>query len=221
MAIFSLEMSDISLANRLILSECDVDPERFKSGYMTNEEINKVETAVNELWRLPIYVDDNPCVTMDYIRSRCKILKKQGKCGIIMADYLQLAESGEREGNREREVAKMSRTAKITAKELKVPFLLLSQLNRGNEARPDKKPLLSDLRESGAIEQDADIVMFIHRPEYYKIEVKDKNGNVERNYGELIVAKNRDGATGLVKFKHNDGMTKFYDYGSCDKDMPF
>lgn len=220
-AIFSLEMSDISLANRLILSECDVDPERFKSGYMTNEEINKVETAVNELWRLPIYVDDNPCVTMDYIRSRCKILKKQGKCGIIMADYLQLAESGEREGSREREVAKMSRTAKITAKELKVPFLLLSQLNRGNEARPDKKPLLSDLRESGAIEQDADIVMFIHRPEYYKIEVKDKNGNVERNYGELIVAKNRDGATGLVKFKHNDGMTKFYDYGSCDKDMPF
>ena len=214
-------MSDISLANRLILSECEVDPDRFKSGYMTNEETKKIEMAVNTLWNLPIYIDDNPCVTMDYIRSRCKILNKQGKCGIIMADYLQLTESSEREGNREREVAKMSRTAKITAKELKIPFLLLSQLNRGNESRLDKKPLLSDLRESGAIEQDADIVMFIHRPEYYNIEVKDKFGNIEHNYGELIIAKNRDGATGMVKFKHNDGMTKFYDYGNNDQEIPF
>jgi replicative DNA helicase len=212
-AIFSLEMSDISLANRLLLSECDVDPEHFKSGYLTNEEVKQIEQAAGSLWKLPIYVDDNPCVSMDYIRSKSRLLNKQGKCNMIIADYLQLA-SGEREknGNREQEVAQMSRTAKITAKELNIPFILLSQLNRGNESRPDKKPLLSDLRESGAIEQDADIVCFIHRPEYYGIPVTDKNGNAETNYGEIIIAKHRNGATGTVKFKHNDGMTQFFDY---------
>lgn len=211
-AIFSLEMSDISLANRLLLSECDVDPEKFKSGYMTNEEINKIERAAGDLWNLPIYVDDNPCVSMDYIRSKSRLLHKQGRCDMIIADYLQLATGDNSKGNREQEVAQMSRIAKITAKELKVPFLLLSQLNRANETRPDKKPLLSDLRESGAIEQDADMVCFIHRPEYYNMPVTDKHGNTEVNYGELIIAKHRSGATGLVKFKHNVGITQFFDY---------
>jgi len=213
-AIFSLEMSDISLANRLLLSECDVDPEKFKSGYLTNEEINKIERAAGELWNLPIYVDDNPCVSMDYIRSKSRLLNKQGKCNMIIADYLQLATGDNNKGNREREVAQMSRTAKIIAKELKIPFLLLSQLNRANESRPDKKPLLSDLRESGAIEQDADMVCFIHRPAEYKITVTNKLGIEEKNYGEFIIAKFRNGPTGLVKFKHNDGMTQFFDYAT-------
>lgn len=219
-AIFSMEMSDVSLANRLILSEANVDPERFKSGYLTNEEIKSIEQATGYIWKLPIYVDDNPCASMPYIRAKCRILSKQGKCGMIIGDYLQLTESDGDSGNREQEVAKMSRTAKKIAKELEVPFLLLSQLNRGNETRQDKKPLLSDLRESGAIEQDADMVIFIHRPEYYGIEVTDKQGCKESNYGELIVAKHRNGATGLVKFKHNVGMTKFYDYNSQNVNHP-
>ncbi|WP_062184312.1 replicative DNA helicase [Dysgonomonas macrotermitis] len=211
-AFFSLEMSDVSLANRLILSEANVDPEKFKSGYLSNEEIDLIEKSAGTLWKLPIYVDDNPCASMGYIRAKCRLLKKKGQLGLIVGDYLQLAENDEESGSREQEVAKMSRTAKKIAKELEVPFILLSQLNRGNESRSDKKPLLSDLRESGAIEQDADMVIFIHRPEYYGIEVTDKNGVKESNYGELIIAKHRNGATGTVKFKHNIGMTKFFDY---------
>lgn len=211
-AIFSLEMSDVSLANRLILSEANVDPDKFKSGYLSNEEIDSIEKSAGMLWDLPIYVDDNPSASMGYIRAKCRLLKKKKQLGLIIGDYLQLAENDEESGSREQEVAKMSRTAKKIAKELEVPFILLSQLNRGNESRADKKPLLSDLRESGAIEQDADMVIFIHRPEYYGIEVTDKNGVKESNYGELIIAKHRNGATGTVKFKHNIGMTKFYDY---------
>lgn len=213
-AFFSLEMSDVSLANRLILSEAKVDPENFKSGYMTNEEIDLIEKAIGSLWSLPIYVDDNPCASMGYIRARCRVLKKQGKLGLIIGDYLQLAENDEESGSREQEVAKMSRTAKKIAKELEVPFILLSQLNRGNESRADKKPLLSDLRESGAIEQDADMVIFNHRPEYYDIKVTDKNGVEESNYGELIIAKHRNGATGTVKYKHSEGMAQFFDYNT-------
>ena len=213
-AFFSLEMSDVSLANRLILSEAKVDPENFKSGYMTNEEIDLIEKAIGALWSLPIYVDDNPCASMGYIRAKCRVLKKQGKLGLIIGDYLQLAENDEESGSREQEVAKMSRTAKKIAKELEVPFIFLSQLNRGNEGRQDKKPLLSDLRESGAIEQDADMVIFNHRPEYYDIKVTDKNGVEESNYGELIIAKHRNGATGTVKYKHSEGMAQFFDYNT-------
>ncbi|MCD8041501.1 MAG: replicative DNA helicase [Tannerellaceae bacterium] len=212
-AIFSLEMSEISLANRLILSECNVDAEKFKSGYLTNEEVKQIEAGIAQLYNLPVYVDDNPTVTMSYIRHRCKLLKKQNKCGLILVDYLQLAGADSKENNREQEVAKMSRMAKITAKELDVPYILLSQLNRANETRADKKPLMSDLRESGAIEQDADIVCFIHRPQYYGIKVYNETTRQEEtNYGELIIAKHRNGATGTVKFKHNNAMTKFYDY---------
>ncbi|GAB6121110.1 replicative DNA helicase [Dysgonomonas termitidis] len=214
-AFFSLEMSDVSLANRLILSEAKVDPENFKSGYMTNGEVDLIEKAIGALWSLPIYVDDNPCASMGYIRAKCRVLKKQGKLGLIIGDYLQLAENDEESGSREQEVAKMSRTAKKIAKELEVPFILLSQLNRGNESRADKKPLLSDLRESGAIEQDADIVIFNHRPEYYDMKVTDENGMEESNYGELIVAKHRNGATGTVKYKHSEGMAQFFDYNTA------
>lgn len=213
-AFFSLEMSDVSLANRLILSEANVDPDNFKSGYMTNEEVDLIEKAIGLLWSLPIYVDDNPCASMGYIRARCRVLKKQGKLGMIIGDYIQLAENDEESGSREQEVAKMSRTAKKIAKEFEVPFIFLSQLNRGNEARSDKKPLLSDLRESGAIEQDADIVIFNHRPAYYDTEVKNKFGNSEVNYGELIIAKHRNGATGMIKYKHSDGMAQFFDYNT-------
>lgn len=211
-AIFSLEMSGVSLIDRLILSECDVEPDRYKSGYLSNDEINKIEEAKGSLCSLPIYVDDNPCVSMGYIRNRSTLMHRKGQCGLIIVDYLQLGVEDEKERNREREVAKMSRMAKVTAKELSVPYILLSQLNRDCEKRPNKKPMLADLRESGAIEQDADVVAFIHRPGYYGLQVTNKDGEEEHNYGEFIIAKNRNGRTGLVKFRHNDSMTKFYDY---------
>lgn len=210
--LFSLEMSDVSLVNRMILSIADVDSDRFKSGYISNEEYARIQEAMRELSKLPIYIDDNPSASMGYIRAKCRILKKQGKCGMVYVDYLQLSEGDDKSGSREQEVSKMSRMAKKIARELEVPFMLLSQLNRAVEQRTDKRPIMADLRESGSIEQDADMVIFIHRPGYYGVETKDKYGNVETNYGELIIAKFRNGAVGTEKFKHNDNLTRFFDY---------
>lgn len=219
--LYSLEMSDISLANRMILSECNIDDYRFKSGNLSQSELNEIEEAVGRIYNLPIYIDDNASVSMSYIRAKSRVLKKQGKCEFVIIDYLQLASDNKnKNSNREQEIAKMSREAKIIAKELDIPVILLSQLNRSVEARADKKPLLSDLRESGAIEQDADIVCFIHRPEYYGVEVQDKQGNIVRNFGELIIAKNRNGATGSVKFTHNGTLNKIFDYEEEHK-VPF
>lgn len=132
---------------------------------------------------------------------------------MVIIDYLQLiAESSNGQRNREQEISRMSREAKIIAKELNIPVILLSQLNREVDKRQDKKPILADLRESGAIEQDADMVIFVHRPEYYGISLKDSSGNEIENYGELIIAKHRNGAVGMVKFKHNGSLTKIFDY---------
>ncbi len=212
-AMFSLEMSDVSLANRLILSETNIDPDNFKLGRLSQDETIEAEKASGVLSQYPLYVDDNPAVSMSYIRSRCRLLHKQNKCSLVIIDYLQLtSETGEKNRNREQEVAQMSREAKVIAKELNLPVLLLSQLSRAIEARADKKPQLSDLRESGAIEQDADLVMFIHRPEYYGVSVTDSNGNAIQNYGELLIAKNRNGSTSTVKFTHNGSLTKIFSY---------
>ena len=205
-AVFSLEMSDVSLANRLILSETNINPDNFKLGKLTQEETIEVEKSLNRLREYPICIDDNASVNMSYIRSRCRLLKKRNKCEMVVIDYLQLTgETEQKNRSREQEVSKMSREAKIIAKELDIPVLLLSQLNREVENRKDKRPLLSDLRESGSIEQDADMVVFIHRPEYY-------SQDAEKNSGELIVAKYRNGATGILKFKHNGSLTKIFDY---------
>jgi replicative DNA helicase len=143
---------------------------------------------------------------MGYIHSRCRMLKKKGKCSMVIIDYLQLAgEKGDRNRNRENEVSQMSREAKLIARDLDVPVILLSQLSREVERRSNKVPVLADLRESGAIEQDADMVVFIHRPEYY-------DRNAEKGYGDLIVSKYRNGKTGIVKFKYNESLTRIYDY---------
>jgi replicative DNA helicase len=207
-AMFSLEMSDVSLGNRFLLSETDVNPNDFKLGKISQEDSAKIEKAVGKMYQYPIYIDSNASVTMSYIHSRCRLLKKRGKCEMIIIDYLQLAvEKGDKNRNRENEVSKMSREAKLIAKELDVPVILLSQLNRDVDKRSNKVPVLADLRESGAIEQDADMVIFIHRPEYY-----DKNS--KNGYGELIIAKYRNGYTGKVLFKYNESMTKIYDYDS-------
>ena len=146
---------------------------------------------------------------MSYIRATCRLYHRQNKCGMVIIDYLQLiTESSNGTRNREQEIARMSREAKIIAKELNVPVILLSQLNREVDKRQDKKPILADLRESGAIEQDADMVIFVHRPEYYGISVNDSSGHEIYNYGELIIAKHRNGSVGTVKFKHNGSLDR-------------
>jgi replicative DNA helicase len=205
-AMFSLEMSDVSLANRLLLSETDVNPDDFKLGKLSQQNTNDIEKAVERIHSYPLYVDSNAMVTMNYIYSRCQLLKKRGKCELVIIDYLQLAaERGDKNRNRENEVSQMSREAKLIAKELDVPVILLSQLNREVDKRKNKVPVLADLRESGAIEQDADMVIFIHRPEYY-------SDNSKKGYGELIIAKYRNGYTGTVPFKYNESLTKIYDF---------
>ena len=215
--IFSLEMSHVSLSDRLLLSECEVEVNRFRNGDLSGDDWRQLNEASAQLEKLPIHVDDNGVVSMRYIKTRCHILKKQGKCGLIMIDYLQLADTStkERNRNREQEIAQASRQAKIIAKELDVPVVLLSQLSRECEKRADKQPQLSDLRESGAIEQDADVVGFIFRPAYYGLDRIEtlKYGNISTSgLGIINIAKQRDGATGLVAFSHNPSMTKIGDF---------
>ncbi len=216
--IYSLEMADVSLADRLLLSETSIDPDRFRRGELESNEWKQLEEASAILQGLPIYIDDNPTVSMRYIKVRSKLMQKRGKCGMVIIDYLQLADTAtdRKNSNREQEIANASRQAKIIAKELGVPVILLSQLSRRVEERVDKMPLLSDLRESGAIEQDADVVGFIYRPAYYKQEtIKTlSQGEIStKGVGILSIAKQRDGATGMVLFSHNPSLTKLGDYG--------
>jgi len=211
--IFSLEMSKVNIYNRSVLSACNnLDPRKLKTGNLMND-LPSIDKSVGQLCKLPIYVDDNSDINMSYIRSASRLLHKKRQCGMVIIDYLQLiAPEKEKYGNREQEVSAMSRASKLLAKELNIPVILLSQLNREVERRQEKRPQLSDLRESGAIEQDADMVIFIHRPEYYKEVIHDSNGKPIENAGELIIAKNRNGATGNVRFKHNTTLSRIFDY---------
>ncbi len=213
--VFSLEMNASSLFERFIASESNVHPSKLRSGNINQVELQEIDKAIgNTLYSLPIEIDDNASVNMGYIRAMCRLYHRQSKCGMAIIDYLQLiTESLQGNRNREQEIARMSREAKMIAKELNIPVILLSQLNREVDKRQDKKPILADLRESGAIEQDADVVVFIHRPEYYGISLQDSSGHDITNYGELIIAKQRSGASGkTVKFKHNGTLTKIFDY---------
>jgi len=213
--LYSLEMSSLSLADRMLMSMGDFDIDAYKSGEF--EQWGELSNAQAQLSKLPIYIDDNAKVSMGYIRNHSRIMKQKGKCGIVFIDYLQLAEMGstEKNRNREQEVAQTTRQCKILAKELDVPVILLSQLSRQVEGRPDKRPMLSDLRESGAIEQDADMVMFIYRADYYGIpDITLYDGQVisSKGVGELIIAKQRDGAVGDVAFRHNESMTQITNF---------
>ena len=214
--IFSLEMDNQGLTNRLLLSECDINQYRFASGKLSDKEENSLSRAYERVYKMPINVDDTANISIQQIKTRSKNAKVKGQCGVILIDYLQLidARSHNKSYNREQEVSQMSRSAKILAKELDVPVILLSQLNRGLESRGDKMPLLSDLRESGAIEQDADMVIFIHRPEYYK-ETGAKKGS-----GILRLAKQRDGGTGDIAFRYNENLTQISGYGQ-NENLPF
>ena len=230
-AIFSLEMSADQLASRILSSITDTSGKKLRTGDLELSEFNRIAAAVREYQRLPLYIDDTPGITINTIRTRARRLKRTHGLGLIVIDYIQLisgSEGKKNEGNRVQEVSEISRGLKILAKELKVPVIALSQLNRGLEQREDKRPLMSDLRESGSIEQDADIVMFVFRENYYiqNAEPKRNMGETDehflkrteewqqknretQNIGEVIIGKHRHGSTGTVKLFWNGEYARF------------
>ena len=202
--IFNLEMSKSQVANRILCSEAMVDSNKIRTGKIEDSEWMKLANASGRLADAPIYIDDTPGISIMEIRARCRKLKLEKNIGLIVIDYLQLIQgSGKRNASREQEISEISRSLKILAKELEVPVIALSQLSRGAEKRDDKRPMLSDLRESGAIEQDADMVMFLYRDDYY-------NENSEKkNIAEVILAKHRGGSTGTIELYWMGNYTKF------------
>ncbi len=204
-AIFSLEMSKEQLINRMICSEALIDSNKLRTGDLNSGDWKKLIESVPILSKASIYIDDTASISVTELRSKCRKLKIEKGLDIIFIDYLQLMVSGSRSENRQQEVSEISRTLKAIARELNVPVVALSQLSRGVESRQDKRPMLSDLRESGAIEQDADIVSFLYRDEYYN------NDTEHKNIAELIIAKQRNGPTGTVKLTWLSKYTKFGD----------
>lgn len=209
---FSLEMSNVQLVNRLIVNVCQIKGESIKSGRLTQDEWDRLDIKIKELYDAPIYVDDTPSLSVFELRTKARRLVREHGVKILIIDYLQLMNaSGMSFGSREQEVSMISRSLKGLAKELNIPIIALSQLNRGVESRQGndgKRPQLADLRESGAIEQDADIVCFIHRPEYYRI-TEDDMGNSLIGVAEIIVAKHRNGPTGIANMRFDNEYARF------------
>ena len=215
--IFSLEMPAGQLAGRMLVGGAGVDSQAFRVGSVDTTGWSQLEQAGAELSAIPVYLNDRANITIGAIRSQCKAMHRRGRCGMVIIDYLQLLDTSTRNPNstREREIAAASRSAKLLAKELDVPVILLSQLSRKVEERTDKTPLLSDLRESGAIEQDADMVLFLDRPAMYgRTEIDaGRYGTISaEGVGLLHIAKNREGAMGCIVFRHNESMTRIADY---------
>jgi len=214
-AIFSLEMASLQLVNRLLSAEAELESEKIKKGNLADYEWQQLLTKTNRLSSAPIFIDDTPALSILELRAKCRRLKAEHGVQLIVIDYLQLMK-GEDGGNREQEIASISRALKGIAKELNVPVIALSQLSRGVETRGgDKRPQLSDLRESGSIEQDADIVMFLYRPEYYKI-TEFEDGSPSHGVAEVIIAKHRNGSLDSVRLKFIGKYTKFADYDAPD-----
>lgn len=203
-AIFSLEMSKEQLVQRMLCSEAEVDTQKLKTGNMQSTDWEKLTTAMNHFADAPLYIDDRPGATVMDVRAKCRRLAMEKKeIGLIVIDYLQLMEASGKE-DRTQQISGISRGLKGLARELNVPVIALSQLSRAVESRPDKRPMMSDLRESGAIEQDADIIMFIYRDEYY-----NKEDTENRGKAEVIVAKHRNGAVGSIDLLFQGAITKF------------
>ena len=211
-ALFSLEMSNVQLVNRLIVNVCEIPGEKIKSGRLESYEWEQLDFKIKELYDAPIFVDDTPSLSVFELRTKARRLVREHGIKCIIIDYLQLMNaSGMSFGSRQEEVSTISRSLKGLAKELNIPIIALSQLNRGVESREGeegKRPQLSDLRESGAIEQDADMVCFIHRPEYYKI-YTSQDGTDLRGMAEIIIAKHRNGAVGDVRLRFIGQYTRF------------
>jgi replicative DNA helicase len=236
-AFFSLEMSADQLATRILAEQSGISSEALRMGKISQQDFRNLARAAGELETLPLYIDDTPGLTIAALRTRARRMKRQRGIGLVVVDYLQLLQGTGRNGNdnRVQEISEISRGLKTLAKELGVPVLALSQLSRAVEQREDKRPQLSDLRESGSIEQDADIVLFIYREEYYVAAHEPKRPiegddakifesyeqwrrDMERVYqlAELIVAKQRHGATGKVKLKFEAKITRFSDHVDAD-----
>ena len=209
----SLEMGHTSLSLRLLTSAVSIDAGLIRQGKLTEDEMLLVQKSCEELSNLPIYFDDNSYVTATSLRAKANYMRRKYGIGMLVVDYLQLM-TGDND-SRERDIAEVSRMCKIIAKELEIPVIALAQLNRGVEVRDSKRPRLSDLRESGAIEQDADAVMFLYRPEYYGIEYYDERDPAEykgastKNICEVIIGKNRDGETGSARQVFVPELMKF------------
>lgn len=219
-AIFSLEMSSVQLVTRLISAEAQLPGDKLRKGDLQSYEWQQLNSKINNLIDAPIYIDDTPSLSIFELRAKARRLKAQHNIQMIIIDYIQLMSGGiERgQGNREQEISTISRSLKSLAKELNVPVIALSQLNRSVESRPSKKPMLSDLRESGAIEQDADMVIFIYRPEYYKQDVGAEGENLQ-GLAEISIAKHRNGALEDVKLKFISKYAKFVDPDPSDNMM--
>lgn len=207
-AVFSLEMSSLQLVNRLIASETEIAAEKLRKGNLADHEFQQLHARIGKLSEAPIFIDDTPALSIFELRAKCRRLKAQHDIQLVIIDYLQLMTAAGA-GSREQEISTISRSIKSIAKELSVPIIALSQLSRSVETRGgDKKPMLSDLRESGAIEQDADIVVFIYRPEYYGI-TEDEEGNSVTGTGEIIIAKHRNGSLESVRLRFIPHLAKF------------
>lgn len=208
-AIFSLEMGAEQLVNRMLCAEGTIDATHLRTGQLTEEEFTKLFVAMGSLSKANIYIDDTPGIRTAEIRAKCRKLKQEkGSIGLIVIDYLQLIEGTGRE-SRQQEVSEISRQLKKLAKELSVPVVALSQLSRSVEQRQDKRPILSDLRESGSIEQDADIVAFLYREDYYRGEDGEEDESADENIVEVILEKNRSGARGTCKLLFIKEYNKF------------
>jgi replicative DNA helicase len=208
-AVFTLEMSKLEVAQRLMCAEARVELQRLRTGRLTNDDWPRLVKACDALTKAPIYVDDTRLTTMLEIRAKARRLKaREPKLGLVVIDYLQLMSSGANAENRVQEVSQISRALKVIAGDLDVPVVALSQLSRAVESRNDKRPLLSDLRESGSIEQDADLVMFLYRDEYYNEHSEDQG------LAEVILAKHRNGPVGSEKLAFLKRFAKFADLAS-------
>lgn len=214
-AIFSLEMGAEQLVMRMLCSEGNIDAQRLRTGSLTDEDWGKLTMAMGSLSNSGIFIDDTPGVRISDIRSKCRRLKQEHGLGMILIDYLQLILGSGRSGeNRQQEVSEISRSLKQLARELQVPVIALSQLSRGVEQRQDKRPMMSDIRESGSIEQDADIVAFLYRDDYYDKESENKN------IIEIIIAKQRNGPTGTVSLAFVKEYNKFVNLETRYDDPP-
>lgn len=216
-ALFSLEMGADQLVSRMICSEGMLDSEKIKKGTLDNDDMMKLETAVHFLNQKNIFIEDSAFIKVNEVKAKCKLLKNEHGLDLVVVDYLQLLQGSKRTDNRQQEVSEISRSLKQMARELECPVIALSQLSRSVESRHDKRPMMSDLRESGSIEQDADIVSFLYRSDYYRSEDADENEVQEPSdvsTVEVIVAKNRNGQTGTAELafmkRYNRFVSKSY-----------
>ncbi len=203
-AVFSMEMSASQLALRLISSVGRVNATRLRTGQLEDEDWSRVSSAIQIMKDVKIFIDDTPALSPDVLRAKSRRLKREHDVGLIVIDYLQLMAVPGNSENRATEISEISRSLKGLAKELNVPVIALSQLNRSLETRTDKRPVMADLRESGAIEQDADVIVFIYRDEYY-----NKDASPDKGLAEIIIGKQRNGPTGSFKLKFFGEYTRF------------